>query len=276
MTTPAVSTPPAGASESALTRFLEGFGAPFVSIGREVYELGATFVLTVYYTIFYPIRWREVLRQCYLMGNRSLFFVCVVMGFFGLIMVMQTVIQAQKILGDLTYIGVLFLQLLLRELGPTITAALIAIRVGTGLAAEIGSMVVTEQVDALRMNDADPIQYLIVPRMLACVLMSVALTVMASFASYIASTFGAYFMFDINPYTYVNFSAVQWEDVVIFFMKTFAYAVIIPVIGCHAGLSAYGGSEGVGLATTRAVVNATLGLVLMDFVLTAVAYVFFY
>lgn len=274
MTTQSASTE--APQESAFGRFLEGFGAPFVMIGKEVWEIIATFGLTMYYTIFYPIRWKEVLRQCFLMGNKSLFFVSVVMGFFGLIMVMQTVIQANKIIGDLTYIGVLYLQLLLREMGPTITAAMIAIRVGTGLAAEIGSMVVTEQVDALRMNDADPIQYLIVPRMLACVLMAVALTVIGSFSSYICSAAGAYFIFDINPYTYINFSAVQGSDVIVFFMKTIAYAVIIPVIGCHAGLAAYGGSEGVGLATTRAVVNATLGLVLTDFALTAVAYVFFY
>ena len=262
--------------EGALTRFLEGFGSPFVNIGREVYGLIATFALTIYYTVFYPIRWREVLRQCYLMGNRSIFFISVVMGFFGMIMVIQTVIQANKIIGDLTYIGVLYLQLLLREMGPTITAAMIAIRVGTGLAAEIGSMVVTEQVDALRMNDADPIQYLIVPRMIGCVLMALALTIIGSFSSYVCSAFGAWAFFDINPNTYINLSAVAGSDIIVFVMKSIAYAVIIPVIGCHAGLEAYGGSEGVGLATTRAVVNTTLGLVLTDFVLTAVAYVVFY
>lgn len=276
MTTQTVNASPEAPQESALHRFLEGFGAPFVMIGKEIWEIAFTFALTIYYTIFYPIRWKEVLRQCFLMGNRSLFFVSVVMGFFGLIMVMQTVIQANKIIGDLTYIGVLYLQLLLREMGPTITAALIAIRVGTGLAAEIGSMVVTEQVDALRMNDADPIQYLIVPRMIGCVFMAIVLTVIASFSSYVWSAAGAYFIFDINPHTYINFSGVKGSDVIVFFMKTVAYAIIIPVIGCHAGLAAHGGSEGVGLATTRAVINATLGLVLTDFFLTAVAYVFFY
>lgn len=261
---------------TAMARFLEGFGAPFVFIGREIHGLVMTFWMTCYYVLFRPIRWREVVRQAYDMGNRSLFFVTIVMSFFGLIMVMQTAIQSQKILGDLTMIGALFLQLLFREFGPTITASMIAIRVGTGLAAEIGSMVVTEQVDALRMNDAEPLQYLIVPRMIACVVMSFVLTCVASLSSYIASLLGAWIVFDLNPYTYHNTGLLVMGDLTTFVLKTLAYGFVIPVIGCHAGLSAYGGSEGVGLATTRAVVNGTLGITLTDFILTAIGYAFIY
>lgn len=268
--------PVAPEEESAAARFLEGFGAPFVFVGREIHGLVMTFVLTSYYALFRPIRWREVVRQMYEMGNRSLFFVIVVMGFFGLIMIMQTAIQSEKILGDLSMIGALFLQLLLREFGPTITASMIAIRVGTGLAAEVGSMVVTEQVDALRMNDAEPLQYLIVPRMLGCIVMTFVLTCVASLASYLASVAGAYFIFDLNPHTFHNTSLIVTGDLITFVLKTMAYGFIVPVIGCHAGLSAYGGSEGVGLATTRAVVNGTLGITLTDFVLTALGYAFIY
>ncbi len=257
-------------------RFLEGVGGPVAAVGREIGGLLRTFWLTAYYLIFRKVRWKEVVYQAYDMGNRSVFFVTVVMSFFGLIMVMQTAIQAEKIIGDLSVIGALFLQLLFRELGPIIVAAMIAIRVGTGLAAEIGSMVVTEQVDALRMNDADPIQYLIVPRMLSCTLMAFVLTCIASLVSFIASMVGAYYIFDLNPFTYYNTSLLGMGDLLIFVLKTLAFGIVVPVIGCHAGLEAYGGSQGVGLATTRAVVNATLGLVLLDFVLSAVGYVFFF
>lgn len=263
-------------SSNAFERFLEGVGAPFVAMGQELGGLLRTFWMTAFYLFFRKVRWREVIRQAYDMGNRSVVFVTIVMSFFGLIMVMQTAIQSQKILGDLTVIGALFLQLLFRELGPIITAAMIAIRVGTGLAAEIGSMVVTEQVDALRMNDADPIQYLIVPRMLACTAMAFVLTCIASLASFIASMIGAYLMFDLNPHTYYNTGLLVTGDLVIFVLKTFAFGLVVPVIGCHAGLEAYGGSQGVGLATTRAVVNATLGIALTDFLLSAFGYVFIY
>lgn len=279
MTTEAIDKPSEQAPEeegSLLERFFEGFGAPFVMVGREVVGLLRTFALTALFTVIRPIRWREVLRQCYEMGYRSLFFVCVVMGFMGMIMVVQTALQSQKLLGDLSMIGALYIQLLLRELGPTITGAMIAVRVGTGLAAEIGSMVVTEQVDALRMNDAEPVQYLIVPRALACLFMTIVLTVIASAVSYLASLGGAYFLFDLNPRTYYNTSLLVWGDLVIFVIKSLAYGVIVPVIGCHAGLGAFGGSEGVGHATTRAVVNASLGITFADFVLTALGYVFIY
>ena len=278
MSTEVITAPDATSEDesSALSRFLEGFGAPFVHIGREVRGLFHTAFMTGYYVLFRPIRWHEFVRQAYGMGNRSLFFVTVVMGFFGLIIVMQTAIQSQKILGDLSVIGALYLQLLFRELGPVITASMIGIRVGTGLAAEIGSMVVTEQVDALRMNDAEPIQYLIVPRMLACIVMAFVLTCIASAFSYITSLLGAYYMFDINPNTYYNTSLMVTGDLVMFVMKTLAFGLIVPVIGCHAGLSAFGGSQGVGLATTRAVVNATLGISFVDFILSAFGFVFIY
>lgn len=263
-------------SPSATARFLEGVGAPFVMVGTEIGGLLKTFWMTTYYLLFRKIRWREVVNQAYDMGNRSVLFVTVVMSFFGLIMVMQTAIQSQKIMGDLTVLGALFLQLLFRELGPVITAAMIAIRVGTGLAAEIGSMVVTEQVDALRMNDADPIQYLIVPRMIACVVMAFVLTCIASLASFLASMVGAYLMFGLNPYTYYNTGLLEMGDLVTFVLKTLAFGLVVPVIGCHAGLEAYGGSQGVGIATTRAVVNATLGITLTDVLLSAFSYVFLY
>lgn len=261
---------------SALARFLEGVGGPFTMIGRELWGLIWTFGMTIYYVVRHPIRWREVIRQAYEMGNRSVVFVTVVMGFFGMIMVMQTALQSQKILGDLSVIGALFLQLLFREFGPVITAAMIAIRVGTGLAAEIGSMVVTEQVDALRMNDANPIQYLIVPRMLACIVMAFVLTCIASLVAFLASMVGAYFLFDIIPATYYNTNMMVMGDLVMFVLKTVAFSIVVPVIGCHAGLSAFGGSAGVGQATTRAVVNATLGISFTDFALSAVGYAFVY
>lgn len=275
---PDVMTTPEQSDEtlSATERFLEGVGGPFVMVGQEIGGLLKTFGMTAYYLLFRKIRWQEVVRQSYDMGNRSVVFVTVVMSFFGLIMVMQTAIQSQKIIGDLTVLGALFLQLLFRELGPVITAAMIAIRVGTGLAAEIGSMVVTEQVDALRMNDADPIQYLIVPRMIACVLMAFVLTCIASLASFLASMAGAYWMFGLNPYTYYNTGLLEMGDLIIFVLKTLAFGLVVPVIGCHAGLEAYGGSQGVGIATTRAVVNATLGITLTDVILSAFAYMFLY
>src|ERR1041384_1330993 len=119
----------------------------------------------------------EVLRQMYQVGNRSLLFVCVTLGFLGMVLVFQTCLQVNRITGDLSQVGAEFIKILVHEFGPSLTAMMLATRVGAGIAAEIGSMVVTEQVDALRMNNVDPIDYLIVPRFRACVIMTLMLAI---------------------------------------------------------------------------------------------------
>ncbi len=262
--------------EGVFSRFVGGVGAPFVMIGAELLDIFKTFFLTAYYTFARPIRWREVLRQCNEIGVKSLFFISVVMGFLGAVMIVQAGYQAEKIVGDLSMIGAFFLQMMLRELAPTMTATMLATRVGTGIAAEIGSMVVTEQVDALKMNNADPIQYLVVPRFLASILMTVVLAAISLVVCFVASMLVCQAAFDINPRTYYNPVMLGWGDLIIFMMKAIVYGMTVPVIAAQAGLSAFGGSEGVGWATTKAVVNASLAVTFLDFVLSAFGYVFLF
>lgn len=265
------------ASETSLFgQFLGGVGAPFVEIYGEISAILRLSWRAVVTMFTQPIRWKEVIRQCHEMGNKSLFFICVVMGFLGLILVYQTGYQTKQMIGDLQLIGAMFLQLAFRELGPTITGTMLATRVGTGIAAEIGSMVVTEQVDALRMNNAEPVQYLIVPRIIACILMTLVLSCIGLVVAYMMGMLGAYVIFEVNPHTYYNTQMLVWGDLIIFLMKTLTFGAVIPVIGSHAGLTTFGGSEGVGLATTKAVVNSTLAIVTLDFFLTAFGYVVFF
>ena len=110
-----------------------------------------------------------IVQQMYAMGVQSLLFITVTIGFLGMILVYQVATQVEKILPDFSMIGAAFIQIMIKEFAPTIAGMMIATRVGSGIAAEIGSMVVTEQVDALRMCNADPVNYLIVPRFLATV-----------------------------------------------------------------------------------------------------------
>jgi phospholipid/cholesterol/gamma-HCH transport system permease protein len=198
------------------------------------------------------------------------------MGFLGLILVYQTGYQTEQMIGDLQMIGALFLQLAFRELAPVITGAMLATRVGTGIAAEIGSMVVTEQVDALRMNNAEPVSYLVVPRTIACIVMTFMLSCIGLIVAFLMGMVGAYMIFDVNPYTYYNTRLLEWGDLIIFLLKSFSFGAVIPVISAHAGLTTYGGSQGVGMATTNAVVNTTLAIVIIDFFLTAFGYVAFF
>src|SRR5262249_58841068 len=110
----------------------------------------------------------EAVRQAFAAGNRSLVFILVTMSFIGMIMVLETCFQAQRLVGDYSLVGPGYLQLLVREFAPTIGAMMLATRVGAGIAAEVGSMSVTEQIDALKSFGADPIAELVAPRALAC------------------------------------------------------------------------------------------------------------
>ena len=135
----------------------------------------------------------------YQIGNRSLLFVCVTLGFIGMVLVFQTCLQVNRVTGDLSQVGAEFLKLLVRDFGPSLTALMLATRVGAGIAAEIGSMVVTEQIDALRMSGVDPIDYLIVPRFLASLVMTGVLTMLGVAVALGTGALTAYFSFDVNP-----------------------------------------------------------------------------
>ena len=253
--------------------FFAGIGEPFVVAFSQALGIARVLWLTLYYTVRVKKRWGEIVHQMFRIGNQSVTFIAWVLGFLGMILIFQSGVQAQRIIGDLQHMGALFLQILIREFAPTIGALMIATRVGTGIAAEIGSMVVTEQVDALRMNNAQPVQYLIVPRFIACTIMTLVLAVVGAVVAYAAGMLAAQFYFDVNPRTFMSLRFVHWQDVVVGVIKAVAYGMAIPVVSGHAGLSAFGGSAGVGHATTQAVVNASLAVVILDFVISGFGYV---
>lgn len=275
---PAPTPPDEGTSQDAqrglVRSFLAGVGDPLVFSYEQVAGIARVFGMTVYYTIRGRKRWGEIFYQMHNIGNKSVSFIAWVLGFLGMILIFQAGVQGQRVIGDLSTLGALFIQLLIREFAPTIGALMIATRVGTGIAAEIGSMVVTEQVDALRMNNAQPIEYLIVPRFIACTIMTVVLTIVGVAIGFVAGMLAGSYYFNINPNTFINFSMVGWPDIVIGMTKALAYGMAIPVVAGHAGLSAFGGSAGVGAATTQAVVNASLSLVVLDFIISGMGYVF--
>lgn len=247
-------------------------GLDLLSKGRDVYGF---FIRTLYYTFRGTRRPGAVLEQCYQIGNKSLVFLSVVMGFFGMIMVFQAGVQAGRIVPDLSQIGGTYIQLLVRDLAASIGALMLATRVGAGIAAELGSMVVTEQVDALRMCAADPIDYLVKPRFIASLIMTFFLVVIAGAVALGTGMVSALVFFNIPPDIFVNFSKVGVGDVVIGTSKCIAYGAAIPIMSGYSGLTAFGGSEGVGWATTRAVVNSSLAVIILNFLISGAGYMVF-
>jgi phospholipid/cholesterol/gamma-HCH transport system permease protein len=250
-------------------------GKTALDLAAAARDLYSVFVKTLYYCARGVRQPGAILRQMYEIGNRSLVFLCVVMGFIGMILVYQAGLQTLRVVPDLSLLGATFLELLVRDLAASICALMLATRVGAGIAAEIGSMVVTEQVDALRMCAADPVDYLIKPRFVASLIMTGILVVIAACVAFSTGMLTAYVFFDINPRSFANVSLVDWGDLFVGLAKCVAYGAAIPIVSGQSGLSTFGGSEGVGWATTRAVVNSSLAVIILNFFISGAGFLIF-
>jgi phospholipid/cholesterol/gamma-HCH transport system permease protein len=256
-------------------RFLLGVGTSAVDNARAARLLYSILIRTLYYSFRGRREKRSVLRAAYHIGNRSLFFLTVVMGFVGMIMVFNSCMQINKITGDLHLVGATYLQLIVRDLAASIGSTMLATRVGAGIAAEIGSMVVTDQVDALRMCAAEPVDYLLVPRFKASVVMTTVLLIWAMFVMEVSGMLTAWGMFGVNPRIFWNTSIVDYRDVVTGLTKCVAFGAAIPIVSGYCGLTTFGGAEGVGWATTRAVVWSCFATIFLNFIIsTAALYIF--
>jgi phospholipid/cholesterol/gamma-HCH transport system permease protein len=259
----------------SMRRRIERLGAGFLDGAGAAAELWQVFCATIA-SVFSGRGKRppgEIANQMYQIGNRSLVFVAVTLGALGMVMMYQTCLQVNRITGDLTQVGPEFLKVIVHDFGPTITAMMLATRVGAGIAAEIGSMKVTEQIDALRMSGVAPIHYLITPRVVASVVMTLCLTIFAICITWGAAGFTAYASFGVNPRTFFILDRVGWPDAIIGLSKAFSYGLAIPVIAGFCGLRARGSSEGVGWATTAAVIGGSFAVILLDFILSGLGYV---
>ena len=213
----------------------------------------------------------ELVRQLHLIGNRSLVFIVVTLGFIGMVMTYQACLQLGRVTGDYSQIGGQFLRLIISDFGPSLTAMMLATRVGAGIAAEIGSMKVTEQIDALRMSGVLPIDYLIVPRFVASLIMTMALATVGSVVMYGAGGLTANYSFGVNTSAFFDISLIRPRHLAIFAIKAIAYGGAIPIVAGFCGLRARGSSEGVGWATTAAVIGGSFSVIFLDFVISAAA-----
>lgn len=214
-----------------------------------------------------------VFKEAFELANRSAFFVAVVMVCVGVIMTVQAAEQSLRMIGDLTLIGPTFLQLLVRELAPCIVALMVAARYGAGAAAEIGTMQITEQIDALRMAGAEPVRVLVAPRVLGGLIGMPALVVTTGALAYLAGGIAASTSFGVGWLTFFNARLLEMSDVVVGVVKAVAFGGAVPLVACASGLAARGGSPGVGRATTSAVIGGSLAVLLLDLVIGAVGQV---
>ncbi len=241
-----------------VAEWLEGLGGLAI-LAKE--SLNSLFTLKV--------TWRDFIYQLYFIGVKSQSVVLITGAFTGMVLCAQTYFQFHKVKMDTATLAVVSVSMC-SELGPVLTALMVAGRVGASMAAELGTMKVTEQIDALRTLATHPVDYLVVPRLLA----SFASLPMLTAESIAVGIFSGYlvgvYLLDIDPtYLYANMLKHTYEvDVVVGLIKAFIFGGIIALIGCYKGMTCGEGAEGVGRATTEAVVYASITILITNFFLT--------
>jgi phospholipid/cholesterol/gamma-HCH transport system permease protein len=216
---------------------------------------------------------RQVVDQMNAIGVGSLPLVVIVAMFTGAVAAVQAAYQLEGVV-PLRYLGGAIMRSVLIELGPVLTALVVGGRVGASIAAEIGTMKVTEQIDALEVLAIDPVRYLVMPRLVAAVIMLPVITVFADVVGISGGFAVATLSFDQAPHTYVQAlkSFFRFRDLTSGLIKSGFFGVIIAMMGCYYGSATEGGAEGVGLATTRAVVTSCVLVLVADYVLANLFY----
>ncbi|HJX29275.1 MAG TPA: ABC transporter permease [Thermoanaerobaculia bacterium] len=230
-------------------------GKAFVALLKPPYEIGS---------------W---VRQMEQIGVRSLGVAGITTIFTGMVLALQTALSLPS-LGIKYYIGSVVSKSLVRELGPVLTALIVGGRIGAGMTAEIGTMKVTEQIDALRSMAADPVKKLVVPKLIATLVMLPALTVIGDALGILGGLVVATTTLGLPPGLYLNdvFDSLTLGDVGSGVCKAFFFAYFIAIVGCYNGLTTQGGADGVGRATTNTVVLAAILVLVSDFFLTKIFY----
>ena len=238
------------------------------SLGRE----------TLYWTLIAPfkgkrIRWRSTVDQMVYIGVNSIPIVTVICFFVGLILAMQAAYQLERF-GASIYVADLVGVSMTREMGPMLTAIIVAGRSGSAIAAELGTMKVYEEIDALKTMGFNPVQFLVIPRLLALVIMLPCLTILADLVGIAGGFFIAVFSLKISFIRFFNqtMDALVMKDVLTGLVKTIVFAMIIAKVGSYQGFGVRGGAEGVGKATTASVVMSIFLIIAADLIVTMLFY----
>src|SRR5512135_600290 len=252
--------------EHLLLRPLRGAGATLILLGKTILSLP-----WLYY------KFREMLRQMYIAGYKSLFVVSIVAAFTGMIMSLQAGL-ALKDYGQEDLIGQGIVLVLTREMSPFMTALIMAASIGSAMAAEIGTMTVSEEIDALEVMSIDPVKYLVLPRIVGFTLMVPVLAIYSTVLGVIGGGLVAKTQLNVDFDTYIRLvleivrSKNGLKDIWVGQLKAFVFGITISSISCQQGLSAKGGAIGVGNAVRQSVVNSFLFVIILGYFITAVFY----
>ena len=258
---------------------INNLNKPVGKLGRAIMEMAtgvgqATMMVrdTLYWISKGVIDWRNAVIQMLEVGWSSFPVIALTSLFTGMVLALQTGSSSKNIFNEPIYIGTVVGFSLVRELGPVLTSIVISGRVGASIAAELGTMKVTEQLDALYTLGTNPVRYLAVPRFIACVVMVPVLSIMSNIIGIIGGLLITVFSWGIP-------SSVYWDDIFNYMdnyslahglIKAVFFGIIIVTTACHKGFTCEGGAEGVGKATTSAVMISMVLILISDYFLSAI------
>ena len=252
-----------------MRRFAEKVEQYFLEVGRFFMILWRVLA----WTPRPPYDLRQLTNQMVRVGIDSVPVVLLTAVFTGMVMALQTFATLKRFNAE-GYVGSLVALSMVRELSPVLSALIMAGRCGSAMGAELGTMRVTEQIDALEVQATDPIHYLMVPRVWATTIMLPLLVGLANAVGIIGGYVVSVILFGANPVTYLDntFQFMDYDDVTSGLIKAAFFGALIALVGCQKGYFTTGGAEGVGRSTTRAVVLASIAILISDFFLTKLLY----
>lgn len=253
-------------TSSYLTSLLEECGDQvefFVNFSRNILKNG--------------FEWNEFIRQCYLIGYKSIGIVLLTGFILGFVLTLQS-LPTLKQFGAQNYVPSMVSISVIREIGPVIIGLICAGKIASGIGAELGSMNVTEQIDAMEVSGANPVQYLIVTRILACTLMVPILTLLADTVALAGGFFGTNLSGNMSAQLYFNksFHSVVFSDFFPALIKTILFGFAIGFIGCYKGFRSNKGTESVGIAANASVVTASIWIIVLDALTVQITNAFVY
>ncbi|MCB9770973.1 MAG: ABC transporter permease [Candidatus Omnitrophica bacterium] len=261
-----------------MIKFLESIGTNILS-WIKITQGFLSLVGQTFYWIFFgfrkkrPLKQEPILDQMVFMGARSIIIVFFVTFFTGIVLAMQSAQQLSK-LGGTIYVASLVSISICRELGPVLTALVIAGRIGAAITAEIGSMQVNEQIEALDTMAINPVRFLVVPKVVALFFMLPCLTVIGDLSGMLGGYIIGVNNLGINSHLYIQtaFEYLTLKDIYTGLSKSLVFALIIAFVGCYQGLNTRGGAVGVGRATTISVVTSFILIIVADCFVTGIYY----
>lgn len=251
-------------------KLVDAIGSAIISLGRDSRQFVDLVTETLVEIPRRPWRWKELVQQIYFVAYQSVPIIVFCVCFAAMVTILESSFHMKLVIQNDSMVPGFAAMLILRELAVVVTALLMTSRVGAGLAAEVGTMTITEQIDALKMLGLRPVHYIVVPRLLATVIGMVCLSIIANVTCLLAAMWISqlYLGFTMGAFITSMNRFVHFFDFVGALIKGAAFGTIIPLVSCYFGFHCERGAEGVGQATTKSVVASSVAILVVDFLLS--------